>query len=242
MQIKRVGAQWRVFPTIEQSGESAESHEAERRLIWIPAVPSTGTSCVAGLLQHLGVNMGNVRNEENRNRGYEMFEDLDVGRFAYIPNSDLDRLMSQRVRFKDYCNYRIAESPPGRIGVKALPTAWIYCREPKLLPVDVLDVRRDLEVSVTRDQERMSQRPMRDEEAQPLPVLEHLKRAGGLASMWLARDMLLSIHPPKLTLQFDEVREGPMTAIEAICESFHLEPSDKQIDEALRFVQPKGKM
>ena len=238
MHIKRIGDSWRVLPDGDPPVEVAES-DPNRRLIWVPAVPSSGTSCVAGILHHLGVNMGNVRNEQNRNRGYEMFEDLDVGHYAYIPNSELDRLLSQKVRFDHYCNFRIAESPPGRIGVKALPTAWMYSSDPKHLPVEILDVRRPLEDSVNADQERMANRPKRLEDAQPATAFDHITRAGGLTSMWLARDMLLSIHEPKLTLEYYDVLDDPPTAIRIICEAFDLQPTDGQLDDALRFVRPK---
>jgi hypothetical protein len=237
MHIRRIGDAWRVLPDGKPPVD--ETAEQDRRLIWIPAVPSSGTSCVAGILHHLGVDMGKVHDEQNFNRGYQMFEDLDVGLFAYIPNSDLDRLLNQRVRFAEYCNFRLAESPPGRIGVKALPTAWIWCDDPKRLPVDVLNVTRPLKDAVDADQKRMSNRPNRVADAQPATAFEHLKRAGGLTSMDVARDMLLSIHPPKLTLEFYDVLAEPLAAIESICGAFDLQPTDEQIDDALRFVKPK---
>ena len=57
--------------------------------------------------------------------------------------------------------------------------------------------------------------------------------------MWLARNMMLSIHEPKLTLEYYDVLADPPAAIESICEAFDLQPTEEQIDDALRFVKPK---
>ena len=238
MHIKRSGNRWLVLPDGTPPVEPLAS-DGERRLIWVPAVPSSGTSCVSGILHHLGVNMGKVDDPQNFSRGYQMFEDLDVGLFAYIPNSDQDRLLNQKVRMEQYCNYRIAESPPGRIGVKALPTAWAYCREPERLPVDVLDVRRPLQESIDADQRRMANRPLRDPGSVPRRVEDHWSRASGVAAMSVARDQLVAMHPPKLTLEFHAVLENPAQAVMEICGAFELEPTDEQMDTAVRSVKPK---
>jgi hypothetical protein len=47
---------------------------SDRKLFLIPAVPSSGTSALAGVLHHLGVYMGNIDREKAlQGRGYEMF-------------------------------------------------------------------------------------------------------------------------------------------------------------------------
>jgi hypothetical protein len=208
-------------------------------LIWVLAVPSSGTSCVAGLLYYLGVNMGQVDNEANRNRGYKMFEDIAIGMFSFSPNSQLDRLLNQRIRLREYCHYRAHVDPPGPIGVKTLPTAWAQDRDPASLPVVVVDVRRPLKDSIDADQARMASRPLRDAKARPGTVFEHWGRASGVAAMDVARDQLLSIIPAAVTLDYYEVLEKPMAAIDALCTGLGLNPDGEQIDDALHHVKPK---
>ena len=238
MNIKHIGNKWRVFPNVKPPVEPTDA-DGDRRLIWVPAVPSSGTSCISGILHHLGVNMGKIDDPENFNRGYQMYEDVDVGLFAYIPNSDSDRMLKQAVRFDQYCNYRISESPPGPIGAKVLPTAWAYCQDPTRLPVDILSVERPIEDVLNADQERMADRPRRKPGATPATIQEHWNRASGTAAMWLARNQLIAMHPPKLTLQFYDVLEDPQAAVDAICEAFGLTPTDEQLSEAVRSVKRK---
>jgi hypothetical protein len=89
------------------------------------------------------------------------------------------------------------------------------------------------------DQERMADRPNRKQGSVPQTIQQHWNRASGAAAMWLARNQLIAMHPPKLTLQFYDVLENPQAAVEMICEAFELEPSPEQLSEAVRFVKPK---
>jgi hypothetical protein len=238
--IRRIDDQWRVVANPGAAPDRlVPENPDQRELIWVVAVPSSGTSCVAGILHHLGVNMGKVENEANHNRGYQMFEDVNVGMFAFVPNSPLDRLLNQRIRLREYCHFRAHSDPAGPIGVKTLPTAWAYDDDPASLPVKLIDVRRPLEDSINADQERMASRPLRDRQAVPAQVFEHWNRAGGVAGLSVARDQLLSIIQPKLTLEYYEVLANPSVAITEICGAFGLEPTDQQYDDAMRFVQPK---
>lgn len=212
----------------------------ERKVIWIPAVPSSGTSVVAGILAHLGVDMG-VTQTMNQTRGYSMFEDIEVQMFVWQPNAPLDRLLNQRHRFRQYLNYRLWKNPTGRLGVKALATAWIWddFLDPASLPVETLDVRRPVEDSLISDQERMAARIERNAEELPATVWEHVGRGSGLAGNWVAREMIYKFHPPRYSLDFYDLLEHPLKHIEGIAGAFELEPSDEQIDSALHFVKPK---
>jgi hypothetical protein len=212
----------------------------ERRVIWVLAVPSSGTSCIAGVLHHLGVDMG-VSPGVNERRGYQMFEDIEAGFYAFAPTSPLDKLLNQRLNIREYLSYRFYKNPRGRIGMKALPTSFLYdsMKDPASLQVEILDVRRPLEDSIIADQNRMAQRPMRSTEEMPATVFQHCNRAGGLAAMWTARDFLLKLHPAKLTVQFYEFLEQPRLWMDRIIEIFDLEPTDEQMAEAMHFVKPK---
>ena len=208
-------------------------------MIVIPAVPSSGTSMVAGVLYHLGVNMGNCLSEHwKKRRGYEQYEDLDVGQFTWRVNGPMDHLVNQRIRFLDYLNYRYA-TQEGRLGVKTLPTIWMGAEHPERWPIDVLDVRRPMDVSLKRDMERMSTRPLREPGAEPFTAWEAMARYGGVASMDWARQGLLKFHEPKLTVDYDAFRANPPSHIEKIAEVFELEPTDYQMTAALLSVQPR---
>jgi hypothetical protein len=241
LHFRRLGNEFRVFP-----GEgplpppNKLCRPDERRVIWIPAVPSSGTSVVAGVLAHLGVDMGETKTMNNA-RGYAMFEDIEVQMFVFSPNAPLDRLMNQRIRFRDYLNFRMWKNPTGRLGVKALATAWIWDEflDPASLPVETLDVRRPVEDSIVADQERMAARTDRDPEELPATVWQHVGRSAGNAANWAAREMLYKFHPPKYSLEFYDLLKDPLKHIEGICGAFGLEPSDEQIDAALHFVKPQ---
>jgi hypothetical protein len=226
---------WRLCP-----GDYVEREIApleERRMIVIPAVPSSGTSMVAGVLHHLGVHMGNVHSERwTRLRGYEQFEDLDIGMFTWRQNGPMDHLVNQRIRFREYMNYRFA-TQAGRLGVKTLPTIWMSDGHVEQWPIDILDVRRPLQTALDKDIERMATRPEREPGKEPFTAWESMARYGGVASMAWARDALLKFHPPRLTVDYDEFRANPPVHIEKIVEVFGLEPTDRQMTEALLSVR-----
>jgi len=228
---------WRLLPGGHVTTEALPLDE--RRMIVIPAVPSSGTSMVAGVLHHLGVNMGNCESARwTKMRGYEQYEDLDVGQFTYKVNGPMDHLVNQRIRFLHYLNYRYA-TQKGRLGVKTLPTIWMGDEHPERWPVDILDVRRPLLTSLERDMERMALRIEREPGATPFTAWESLARFGGLASMYWAREALLKFHPAKLTVDYDEFRSNAPGHIEQIVEVFELEPTDYQMTAALLSVQPR---
>jgi hypothetical protein len=215
------------------------------KLIWIPAVPSSGTSCVAGILEALGVDMGAAPDYESRRRGYRMVEDIEVGMFTFTPNAPLDSLLNQRVRLREYINYRFFRAKrsgfEGRIGVKALATSWLYDLDPASLPVDVLDVHRPLEEAIVADTRRMAGRKERDPNEDDATAFQHMNRAGGVAANWLAKLMLFDIHPPKLSVDFAMTVANPEKAVQAIVEAFDLEPTERQVEDAVRTVEPGRK-
>ena len=192
---------------------------------------------VAGVLHHLGVNMGNCESAKwTKLRGYEQYEDLDIGQFTWRQNGPMDHLVNQRIRFQDYLNYRY-DTQKGRLGVKTLPTIWMGAQYPERWPIDILDVRRPLQVSLDKDMERMALRPQREPGKEPFTAWESMARYGGVASMAWARDALLKIHPAKLTVDYDEFRANAPAHIEKIVEVFDLEPNDYQMTAALLSVK-----
>ena len=209
----------------------------KRRMIFIPAVPSSGTSMVAGVLHHLGVNMGNCMSEKwTKRRGYDQYEDLDMSLFTWKANGSGDGLVAQRLRFLDYLNYRYM-TQKGQLGVKALPTVWMYNQRVEAWPIDVLDVRRDLGVMLEKDVDRLATRKERTPDWTPSTAFETMGRYSGVAAMHWARERLIEFHPPKMTVEYEDFRENAPNWIEKIVEVFGLKPNDRQMTTALLSVE-----
>jgi queuine/archaeosine tRNA-ribosyltransferase len=100
----------------------------DRKLIVIPAVPSSGTSALAGVLHHLGVDMGAYSLEDSMSkRGYEMFEDGDINLFCSRIESDKiplgPKLLTTRCRWRHYVNHRLITSEKDNLIGCKLPTS-----------------------------------------------------------------------------------------------------------------------
>lgn len=227
--------------------------DPERRLIYIPAVPSSGTSLVAGMLANLGVDMG-VYNSggELAQRGYPMYEDEQLFRFAVDLQDDrfAEDLTGRLVfRFRDYLNWRMIQNTSSPVGVKAIATAWMTDRLPNLLPLAVVDVRRDLAKSVASDRRYVQRRAERGlqpkywverDMSQPTAWERYFAaRAGTVAKCYSARESLLRIHPAAVTLEYEQVLENPETAIRQLIEGLQLSPSEDGLDRARRIVNPR---
>ena len=180
----------------------------ERRMIFVPAVPSSGTSMVAGVLHHLGVNMGNCISQKwTTRRGYEQYEDLDSSLFTWKANGPQDHLINQRMRFLDYLNYRYM-TQKGRLGAKIIPTVWMYNQRVEAWPIDILDVRRPLEIMLEKDINRLATRPERTPDWVPSTSVEAMGRYSGVAAMHWARERLIDFIPAKLTVEYEDFREN----------------------------------
>jgi hypothetical protein len=211
----------------------------DRRVIYIPAVPTSGTSSVAGILHMLGVDMGNIALEHSAQRDYATFEDLDFNFFKFEPNGQENRLIRMDARFRDYLNYRLHKEKNGRVGVKVPPTYWMSDHDPLSLPLDILDVRRPVEDSIISDMKKILHEPTVNKDAADKSPPYYCHRAGGMAYAWLSKLMLYEMHPPKLSIHFYELLEDPAGHIEKIIEAFDLEPTDEQIKVATMFVRPE---
>ena len=155
--------------------------------------------------------------------------------FTWKANGAEDHLIGQRMRFLDYLNYRYM-TQQGLLGVKALPTVWMYNQRPEAWPIDILDVRRPLEILLERDMNRLATRKERTPDWTPSSSFEAMGRYGGVASMHWARERLIEFHPPKLTVEYEDFRENAPNWIEKIVEVFGLEPNDRQMTTALLSV------
>jgi hypothetical protein len=216
----------------------------DRTLIWIPAVPSSGSSCVAGMLRHLGVSMGRTNmGVWLQSRGYEMWEDPDMKYFGatYGPQDGLVRAIVRRrhIRLMDYINYRFIQEPHARVGFKSPATFWINEPEPERLPIEWIDLRRPLEDSIVSDLRRNRKRVERMEHTEMPSVNEEVDRGADVAGCLVAKELLETVIKPKIRLDWYEVVERPREAAEMLNEAFALEATEEQIESAADMVDPK---
>lgn len=109
------------------------------RLIFVLGTPSGGTSCVAGILHHLGVDMGNPLPEPGV-RGYVTHEDRDVSDFIEERDGAEPAMIRQRLDLRAYLAHRRELQPSGRLGVKGSALWWLDDTDPASLPLDIVRV------------------------------------------------------------------------------------------------------
>jgi hypothetical protein len=209
----------------------------DRKIIWIPAVPSSGTSMLSGVLARLGVDMGQVNNKPNMQRGYQMFEDVDVGMFSFSPNSPQDKLIKDHLRLREYINYRFHTNKEGPVGVKATAIQWVRDPDITSLPVRIVDISRDLEEAIDADMVRLAKRPERDPSQPHLSPYQHCNRAAGVAACWEAKRLLYKAIKPEISFLFNDFKRDAPGCIEELVEALGLEPTDRQMTEALLSVR-----
>jgi hypothetical protein len=221
----------------------------DRKLIVIPAVPSSGTSALAGVLHHLGVNMGVYSLEQNiTKRGYEMFEDADIAYFCSTfedaAHPMMPKLLGTRSRFRNYVNHRLIKSFEDEvIGCKIPATLATYDPDISTLPIVTLNVDRPLEDSIISDLKRLSDRGGDD-----VDMHRRMVRSSDLAGNWWAKREILTQVEPELSLTFKELVTYPRKSVENIivalqaadlgCEFL---PTRKQREQAILFLDKDKK-
>jgi hypothetical protein len=218
-----------------------------RKLIVIPAVPSSGTSALAGVLHYLGVNMGSYSLEDNVDkRGYEMFEDRDIGLFCSVFEDSFNpmtpKLLGTRCRWRHYVNHRLIMSHEDEVVGCKLP-ATLITYDPDLPTVNmvVLDIRRPLEDTIVSDLKRVTKAHGED-------AHRRMVRAADLGANWQAREEIVNKVEPELSLTFKELVTYPRKSVENIivalqaadlgCEFL---PTRKQREQAILFLDKDKK-
>ena len=223
-----------------------------RKLIVIPAVPSSGTSALAGVLHHLGINMGvySLENQEQK-RGYQMFEDKEIGLFCsqfspeHIPMAP--KLMSIRCRWRHYVNHRFMGSD-GPQGCKLPATLMIQDDDITSLPVVYLDVTRPLEDSISSDIKKIVKKGEYDRNDIRSVQTLHMIRSADIAANWWVKKEIFAQVEPELSLTFKELVTHPRKSVENIivalqgaelgCEFL---PTRKQRQQAILFLDKDKK-
>lgn len=194
-------------------------------LIYVLGTPNSGTSCVAGILYHLGVDMGELY-DSTRNRGYMTFE--------------CQQYRGYRGSFREYLNIRLRDGE-GPQGIKCESRAWEGDDSPETLPVRILAVNRPLEDAIASSRRLWQEHPFRrsiyDKQEDQEGFLE--EKASGIRSAHNAKTRLLAILPAKLELDFYDVLADSAAAVESIRLAFGLVTTPKQIRAAIGSVQPE---
>lgn len=236
---------WYVCPSrFDKSEPPPNKHpdyREERKLIFIPAVPSSGTSALAAVLMMLGVDMGRFGMELAPPRGYTTYEDKDVSLFRWEIEGPQDRLMRMRMRFRDYINYRFVRTPEGPVGAKGLPLYWLQESDPVTLPLVTVDIRRPLEDAIVADVRTLLTAPERDPESRYRSAYDHASRAGGIASCYLGKLLMFEVFPPVASIDYYELLESPEKNVMRLIEALGLEPNEQQVRDAIRVVRPEAR-
>lgn len=170
-------------------------------MIWVVGLPSGGTSVGAGVLHHLGVDMGNIATRIGP-RGYLGYECRDLteevnARGRPIPYGELFRL------FREYIIWR---GPNAGIKNAALMVLGLQ-DDVKALPVEILHVRRDVGETLRSD----------------LRYTDYgLKRASWMGLLHCALVSLLERIPARHTVDFDALLADPILETERIANAFGL--------------------
>jgi len=234
--LRGCGEDCRVYPDDGPPPEARFDIPHDRDFILVPAVPSSGTSMLSGVLARLGVDMGQVNNKPNFQRGYQMFEDVDVGMFSFSPNTPQDKLIRDNLRLREYINYRF-HTNPGLVGAKVTAMQWVRDPDVMSLPIKIVDISRPLEEVMASDAERYARGPERLPDHHIPTPYQVCTRASGVAACWMAKELLYKAVKPVISFQFKGFLEDPPKCIEALVEALGLEPTDRQMTEALLSVK-----
>ena len=205
------------------------------RLIFIAGTPAGGTSCVAGVLHHLGVDMGEITVAPGI-RGYPTYEDTLIGSYKIAPPEGVSLADGQRCHFPEYIQHRLELADGKPAGVKCAATYW-YGHDVTGLPLNVIIVNRPLEDTVVSNVAAWKR--IHDQRGEELTVYEAQAKAAAAVTYWYAKTTLRQIIRPVIEIDFYDVLECPMDAVVALSSTLDLRPTTEQERAATRFIDPE---
>ena len=219
----------------------------ERPLFVIPAVPSSGSSALAGVLFYLGVDMGKLDHDVAvAKRGYEMFEDKNIWKYCSVPNREpgkvIGNLSNTSMRFRSYVNRRIMDAD-GPIGVKIPAIMCMQDMEPKSMDVVALNIHRSFEKCLMSDRKTLLETGKYEalEGSVDKILMFNIMRAGDMGACLACKMDFLSIHEPVVNITFDELVNDKESIVPDIAEALCLDSSDEQIQNAIDFLDKDKK-
>lgn len=190
-------------------------------MILVLGVPSGGTSCMAGVLRRLGVDMGVL--DGPRPRPYDTHEcSLCYQEVVHpvwpglMPNQEPCCMVT---RFRQY----IARRPP-TAGVKVNELVWMgHCPAVADLGLKVIEITRPLD-DCLRSVARYAG-----------TGVEVSARMGVMA---MARDVFRARVAPEISVAFPALLRKPELWVGRVAAAAGLSPSGEQVASAVRFVNP----
>lgn len=195
-----------------------------KRIIMVAGLPSGGTSVVAGILHHLGVDMGRVRSDEETLAAARTLK--SARHYRGYECTVLAKMFSTSSPYRVVREYvqRRCERPAGfksnlcvLLGNSLDPI--------ETLPISVLHVTRDLQDTFESDIKYTGN----DTDRAQLRGLLHL----GLTR-------LVERIPPTLTLSYEEILRDRYGTVTSIIRAFGLSASADTVDQAAQFIDPEN--
>jgi hypothetical protein len=190
------------------------------KVIWVVGVPNGGTSCVAGMLHHMGVDMGNVAAKPTR-RPYRTFECRDRRQFG---------------TFREYLIARLEDGQ--RVGVKHSAASWVDDPHPETLPVQTLYVNRPLDDCIDSGLRLWTTDRRESLMEYPNPMRFLIDRGGGIGQWHAAKELLRSVIEPTLEIDFYHILQSSFTAAIQIAHAFEIDAPADKVRKAANFVDP----
>lgn len=216
--------------------QSAPKEQRREPFVAVVGLHSSGSSCTAGVLYHLGLHLGNklggyYGNNPERLCGFEASGLASICEAA-IPFPATEIQQDVKGRLKRWVGQRRREAIARRmIAAGKYP---MLCRMGDALlhaagddMLRVVDCRRPIEQSIESIIRRC---PRRDPEQ--LAAHQRWLQAG--------KQELLARLPPEhvLGIDYDELLADPATQIDRICEFLNLQPVKRRRERALKYVDP----
>lgn len=205
------------------------------RLIYVVGAPCSGTSLVAGMLHHLGVDMGEGHWLES-SRPYPTFEDARCKEYVAEPTPAQEFIMGGGRDFRAYCEMRLREANGRPCGVKIGAAYWLGDPDPKTLPVRLVHVERPLEDAILSDW-KYQVAEGREDSAE-----SRILRAAQMAGYWGAASSLCRFIRPTMGFEYASDLDLPDVFVEQACHYLFPTgsgPTAEQMDRAVDSVTPR---
>jgi len=206
------------------------------RVILVGGMPSGGTSVVAGILHHLGVDMGRFKKKPAAPRDYWSYEcwdcvekvQRDVWPFSAIRFNPERRLSVLREKLDEYLRVRMyTPGPWGFKNVRIFALLSVDHEWASHLPLEIVRVYRPREEALAGEEKRYRGKLQAN----------RLARAAVLWEMQQETDRKVKL--PRVGVHFRDVLEEPEGSVRYLARTLRLEPSEEQVKSAVEFVRPR---
>lgn len=186
---------------------------------------------MAGVLHHLGVDMGRMLTEEQlraipwNKRRYRGYEDADAYELVCSP-AVRGRPPEQIYNGLDAYLYRRLKDAKGPVG----------CKVPEMSMIAVCDGIEDLPITVVHADRDMNATFESDIKYRGLDY----NRAAMRGILDLALRVLLERIPPVCTIRYEEAIKEPGVAVARLMRTLELKPDVTQTEKAIASIDPTG--